>query len=674
MPDWKTELTRHLSSLRLSPTREAEIVNELAEHLENRYEELLSAGLSPAEAEQLTRAELNENDQLLRELQPIERRETSSISISADSRFRPFADLWQDVRHAGRLLRKNPVFTVITVLTLALGIGANTAIFTLINAVMLRPLPIINAHELVLFRVAGPRVPAAASYNFNYPLYEMFRDQTQTLSGVIAANNVGRGRFVVNDGVNGGAAESVQQQRVSGNFFSVMQVDAVKGRIFTEADNNASNTQPGAVISYDYWQRRFALDPNIVGRQVSVNNTPLTIIGVAPLGFFGFDVGARPELWWPIKVLPDPNLQRTASWWIRVLGRVRPGVTREQAQAEVDTIFRRQIDDEASGTAWSSTEQQRNHFERNVTLESGRAGYTSLRRQFRQPLFILMATVGLVLLICCVNVANLLLARAAARRKEIAVRLALGANRFRLMRQLLTESILLSVVGGIASLIIARLCLSVLIGYLPQQSQSALDVIPDARVLGFTLIVSLLTGLLFGLTPAWQATRQSLTGALKDHTGASAGPSRLALNKLLVVTQVALSLFLLIGAGLFVRSLRNLRTVDVGMNYENIVQFSVDTGNAYNAQQRNDLYKGVLERLEALPGAQAATLLYFSLLSGGAISYNFTAPEFSGGPNDNTQCNAIAVLFLRRAKSDRQTLHSEGNWPTVRSYRCHTRC
>ena len=439
------------------------------------------------------------------------------------------------------------------------------------------------------------------------------------------------------------AAESVQQQRVSGNFFSVLQVDAVKGRTFTDADDDPSNTQPGAVISYDYWQRRFALDPNIVGRQVSVNNTPLTIIGVTPPGFFGFDVGARPELWWPIKVIPDPNLKRTTSWWLRVLGRVRPGVTTEQAQAEIDTIFGRQVEDEASGTNWSSTEQKLNHFERNAILESGSAGYTSLRRQFRQPLLILMATVGLVLLICCVNVANLLLARAAARRKEIAVRLALGANRFRLMRQLLTESILLSVVGGIASLIIARLCLTVLTSYLPQQSQSALDVLPDARVLAFTLIVSLGTGLLFGLTPAWQATRLNLTGDLKDHTGASAGPSRLAFNKLLVVTQVALSLFLLIGAGLFVRSLWNLRTLDVGMNYENIVQFSVDTGNAYNTQQRNDLYKRILERLEALPGARSATLLYFSLLSGGGISYNFTAPEFSGRPNDNTECNAMAV-------------------------------
>jgi predicted permease len=314
-----------------------------------------------------------------------------------------------------------------------------------------------------------------------------------------------------------------------------------------------------------------------------------------------------------------------------------------QAQAEVETIFRRQVDEEGARTTWSTSEQRRNHFERHAILEVGATGYTGLRRQFRQPLLILMATVGLVLLIACVNVANLMLARAAARRKEIAVRLALGASRSRLVRQLLTESIFLSVIGGIASLIIARLCVQVLTTYLPQQSRSALDLTVDARVLLFTLTVSILTGLLFGLTPAWQTTRQSLTAGLKDRTGASAGPSRLTVNKLLVVAQVSLSLFLLIGAGLFVRTLRNWRNLDVGMNYENIVQFSLDTGDRYSPQQRSDLSKAVLERLEALPGAHSATLLYFSLLSGSGISFNVSVPGFSAPPDLNTECDSTAV-------------------------------
>jgi predicted permease len=549
--------------------------------------------------------------------------------------------MFQDLRYGVRMLLKSKAFTAVALLSLALGIGANTAIFSLINALMLRMLPVKGAHELVLFKVVGPGVPTGANYNSNYPLYEMFRDRNQSFAGVIAGASVGRARFVVNE--PGAGVESVQQQRVSANLFSVLGVNPVIGRTLIEADDNPANAQPAAVISYDFWQRRFGLDPNVVGRQVTVNNTPLTIVGVTPPGFFGFEVGSRPELWWPIKAISDPNLRRTSSWWIRVIGRLRPGVSVAQAQAEMDAIFRQQIEAEAAGSTNWTVIQRRNHFERNLRLEAGGVGYTRLRQQFRQPLFILMATVALVLLIACVNVANLLLARAATRRKEIAVRLALGAGRFRLLRQLLTESVLLAVLGGAAGLLFARWCLSALITYLPQQSQTALDVAPDARVLAFTLAVSVLTGLLFGLAPAWQATRLNLTASLKDQTGAGAGRSRLALNKLLVVTQVALSLFLLIGAGLFARSLRNLRTLDVGFNYENIVQFSLDTGSGYNAQQRSDLYKRVLARLEALPGAQSATLLYFSLLSGGGVGLTVTVPGYTPAPDENMECNVMAV-------------------------------
>jgi predicted permease len=548
-------------------------------------------------------------------------------------------EMFQDLRFGARMLLKNKMFTLVAVLSLALGIGANTAIFSLINALMLRMLPVKNAEELALFSVAGPNVPSGASYNCNYPLYEMFRDRNQSFTGVIAGAGVGRARLLVNE--PGAVAESVQQQRVSGAFFSVLGVNPVVGRTLIEADDNPASAQPGAVISYEYWQRRFGLDPNVVGRQITVNNTALTIVGVAPPGFFGFEVGTKPELWWPIKAVNDPNLSRESSWWIRVIGRLRPGVSVAQAQAEMETIFQQQINDVAArSTNWTPT-QRRNHFERHVRLEAGGVGYTRLRQQFRQPLFILMAAVGLTLLIACVNVANLLLARAATRRKEIAVRLALGAGRFRLVRQLLTESVLLSLLGGAAGSVFARMCLRGLITYLPQQTQTALDVAPDARVLAFTLVVSVLTGLLFGLAPAWQATRIHLTASLKDQTGASR--SRLALNKTLVVTQVALSLFLLIGAGLFARSLWNLRTLDAGLDYENIVQFSIDPGGGYNAEQRSDLYKQMLARLEALPGAQSATLLYFSLLGGGGVGFNVSVPGYTPAPDENTSCNEMAV-------------------------------
>lgn len=550
-------------------------------------------------------------------------------------------EMIQDLRFGVRMLLKNKAFTAVAVLSLALGIGANTAIFSLINALMLRMLPVKDAQELVLFKVTSPNMPPGGGYNSNYPLYEMFRDRNHSFTGIVTGANVGRARLLVN--VPGAETESVQQQRVSGNFFSALGVTPVVGRTLVEADDDPANTQPGAVISYEYWQRRFGLDPNIVGRQILVNQTTLTIVGVAPPGFFGFEVGAKPELWWPIKAINDPNLGREHSWWIRVIGRLRPGISLAQAQAEMETIFQQQINDVAArATNWSPT-QRRNHFERHISLEAGGVGYTRLRQQFRQPLFILMATVGLVLLIACVNVANLLLARAATRRKEIAVRLALGAGRFRLLRQLLTESVLLSLLGGATGLLFARICLRGLITYLPQQAQTGLDVAPDARVFAFTLIVSVLTGVFFGLVPAWQATRLNLTASLKDQTGGSTSGSRLALNKTLVVTQVALSLFLLIGAGLFLRSLRNLRTLDVGMNYEHIVQFSLDLGGGYNAQQRSDLYKQVLARLETLPGVQSATLLYFSLLSGGGIDLDVSVPGYTPAPDENIQCNVMAV-------------------------------
>jgi len=642
MPDWKAQIRQQLTTLQLAPARENAIVEELSQDLDDCYADLLASGVGEAEAYRQTLAELRESDWLRRELQRVERHyEQEPLLLGTNRRTNMIADLWQDLRFGARMLTKQRGFTLIAVLSLALGIGANTAIFSLINALMLRMLPVKDAQELVLFKVTSPSMQPSGGFNSNYPLYEMYRDRNQSFSGIATGANVGRARFLVN--APGAEPESVQQQRVSGNFFSVLSVNPVAGRMLTEADDNSANTQPGAVISYEYWQRRFGADPNVVGRQVTVNRTSLTIVGVAPPGFFGFEIGTKPELWWPIKVTNDPNLGREHSWWIRVIGRLRPGVTLAQAQADAELIFQQQLNDVAArSTNWTPT-QRRNHFERRLTLEAGGSGYTGLRHQFRQPLFILMATVGLVLLIACVNVANLLLARAATRRKEIAVRLALGAGRFRLLRQLLTESVLLSLLGGAAGLLFARVCLRALVTYLPQQAQTGLDVAPDARVFAFTLLVSVLTGVLFGLVPAWQATRLNLTASLKDQTGGSTSGSRLRLNKSLVVTQVALSLFLLIGAGLFVRSLRNLQSLDVGMSYDNIVQFSVDLGGGYDSQKRSDFYQQLLPRLEKLPGVQSATLLYFSLLGGGGISLNVAVPGYAAAPDENVSCNVMAV-------------------------------
>jgi putative ABC transport system permease protein len=544
-------------------------------------------------------------------------------------------EMFQDLRYGFRMLLNNKMFTLVAALSLALGIGANTAIFSLINAMMLRMLPVKDAQELAIFTTIGGE--RGTGYIFSYPLYEMFRDRNQSFNGVIAGSAVLRARLIVNES---GTVESAQQQRVSGNFFSTLGVGAVVGRMFTEADDNPASAQPAAVISYEFWKRRFGLDPGVVGRKVTINDTPLVIVGVTPPGFSGFEVGARPDLWWPIRVMNDPGLSRRTSVWLRVMGRLRPGASVAQAQAELDVIFKQHFGESIAAPA--GRKGPTTFYGRGVKLETGSGGYT-LHNKFRQPLLILMTTVALVLLIACVNVANLLLSRAATRRKEIAVRLAVGAGRFRLIRQLLTESLLLAMIGGVAGLFFARFCARALLAYLPEQTRGALDVAPDARVLGFTLAISVLTGLLFGLAPAWQATQVNLTASLKDQTGASAGRSRLALNKLLVVTQVALSVFLLIGAGLFVRSLRNLRSLDTGFDHENIVQFSIDPGSGYNLAQRANLNKQMLSRLEALPGARSATLSNSGLLSPYGTITAVTIPGDSRRAEEKPRCWVLNV-------------------------------
>ncbi len=553
-------------------------------------------------------------------------------------------EMFQDLRYGARMLLKSKMYTAVAALSLALGIGANTAIFSLINAMMLRPLAVKAPQELALFSIIEAQ---GTGYALNYPLYEMIRDGGQSFSGVITSGDVGDGRLIVNK-QGGGAVESVQQQRVSGNFFSVLGVDAVVGRALTEADDNPASAQPGAVISYEFWRRRFGLDPGVIGRQITVNDMALTIVGVARPGFFGVEVGSQPDLWWPVKATNDQDSRQKLSqhswWWLRIMGRLRPGVTRAQAQAEVNLIFRRQQDQIAgeNSSNWTPTDRTR-HFEQRLVLESGSAGHTWMRQEFSRPLIILMITVALVLLIACVNIANLLLSRAATRRKEIAVRLAVGAGRFRLIRQLLTESVLLAAIGGGAGLLFARVCARAMLVYLPQENRAALDLSLDARVLGFTLAVSILTGLLFGLAPAWQATRLDLTASLKDQTGAGASRSRLMLNKLLVVTQVALSLLLLVGAGLFARTLRNLRTSDAGINYENIAQFRIDAGSGYNAAQLMDLQKRTLSRLEALPGARSATLSAATLLTGSTLLSRVVPAGYTAAPDENLNCNVLIV-------------------------------
>ncbi|MCI0402319.1 MAG: ABC transporter permease, partial [Acidobacteria bacterium] len=553
-------------------------------------------------------------------------------------------EMFQDLRFGIRLLLKHRVFTAVAVLSLALGVGANTAIFSLINTALLKTLPVKDPQQLVVFMVAGPQ---GTGTGFNYPLVEQFNRNNHSFTGIIAASTAGRMRLT-EPGV-GTQIELVQTGRVSGNFFSELGVGAVAGRTLTEDDDKPAGAQPVAVISYNFWKRRFGLDPGVVGRKITLDDFPFTIVGVAPPGFFGFEVGSAPDLWWPIRMTPQvmpgsQALNDSGHRWLFVMARLKPGVSVEQARAEMDAVFRQQLNEIAPERVASFTPaQRRNYFERNIQLVAGGTGFTWLREQIKQPLLILMTIVGLVLLIACANVANLLLARAAGRRKEIAVRLAIGAGRWRLIRQLLTESLLLAALSGALGLLLAQLGARLLLAYLPKERTATFDLTPDAQVLGFTLAVSLLTGILFGLAPALGATRLDLNSSLKDAVGGGAGRSRLTPHKLLIVTQVALSLFLLVGAGLFVRSLRNLKNLDAGFDRENVVLFSLNTPGGYTLAQRVNLYQRALERLEALPGARAASLASFSLLSGSGTNSNIVVEGYANQPDEDMDCHRLWV-------------------------------
>ena len=556
-----------------------------------------------------------------------------------------------DLRFAFRQVLKNPGFTAVAVLTLALGIGANTAIFTVINALMLRSLPVKKPDELV--QVVTRSRSGQVDHSFDYPFYELLRDNTHNLAALFFAGGVGnKDRLIVSSDQASPTAEFVRAQIVSGNFFTALGVPAFLGRTFTPTDDQPGNAQPAIVISHGFWQRRFGGDSSIIGKIVSFNDVPFTIVGVTPPGFFGVQPGENPELWWPAQMSPqvdrDPAGRRLKQGYssFRLFGRLGPGVDRSRAEAELRIVFQRWLQEYAERRAskWSASEQ-RSHFAQKLELQSGHAGYAAARQQFRRPLLILMVIVAVVLLIACANVASLLLARAAARTREFSVRSALGAGRLRLMRQLLTESLLLAAAGGLLGLLLAQSGTGMLLKFMDVENNPvSFDVAPDSRVLLFTATVALLTGLLFGLVPALRSSRTDLAAALKGTAGTVAGsPSRQRVNQALVVTQVALSLVLLIGAGLFVRTLRNLKVMDMGFNRENVVLFSLDFTERLDAARRTALYKELLTRLETLPGLRSASVYNFGLLSGNNWTDKFLAEGQVAGADEDLSCHGMCA-------------------------------
>ncbi len=529
----------------------------------------------------------------------------------------------RDAEFALRGFRKTPGFAAVAILSLGLGIGANTAIFTLMDRVVLRALPVQRPQELALLTSNGPirahlETSYDSSYCFSYPMYRDFRDRAPGFSGVLAWFRSAASFS------SGGRTELIHINLVTGNFFGVLGVRTVLGRPITAEDERAPGSSPVAVLSHAFWVRRFGSNPSVLNQAVNVNNHLLTVIGVAQPGFQGLAVGESPELFVPVtmeaQMVPGmPELRDRRSLWLNVIARLKPGVSRAAAEAAINAFWRPILETELKDIPQASASFQSRFVQRHLTLVPAANGISSLRMMFQAPLVLLMALVALVLLIACANVANLMIARAAARKKEIAIRLALGASRRDIVRQILVESVVLSIAGGGVGVLLAMWIGGMLLRLLPLGALiSAISTEPDLRILAFTAAISILSGILFGLAPALQTTRPDVASAMKEQAAnVSGGGSQVMYRKALVVVQVALSLVLLIGAGLFLKSLRNLRQIDTGFHTDHLMSFAINPSlNGYDAARAVPLFDRLIASVKSLPGVRSEGVSQTPLLTG----------------------------------------------------------
>jgi len=527
--------------------------------------------------------------------------------------------LAQDLRYAFRTLRKSPLFSAVAVLSLALGIGANTAIFTLIHQLILQPLPVRNPEQLVMLAGRGRHYGGNNGRDkLSYPMYQDIRGKNQVFSGMFCSHGTTMSLTFE------GRTELVAGEVVSGNYFPVLGIGAAIGRVFNASDDLYQGGHPLAVLSYRYWKARFGGDRDIVGRKIIVNGYPLTIIGVSQAGFDGVEPGYAPQIRVPITmndVLPRSDYGRLNDRrfrWVEVFGRLKPGIGIEKAQAGLQPLFHQILEMEVQQQPFAKASPfvKREFLKMSMQVMPGSKGRSNLRDTYAKPLLALMAIVVLVLLIACSNLANLLIARASARQKEIAVRLALGASRGRLVRQLLVESLLLSAAGGALGVGLAVLVDEALIGFLPSGGiPLSLSSTPDFAVLGFTSLVSVLAGVIFGLVPALQSTRPQLANTLKDQAAAVLPGGSVAFRKTLVVCQVALSLLLMIGAGLFLQSLQHLKGLNPGFEVKNLLSFGVEpTLSRYDVPWTVDYYRRLTDRLKTVPGVESSTVAVIPVL------------------------------------------------------------
>jgi predicted permease len=545
--------------------------------------------------------------------------------------------MWNDLRFGFRTLRRSPVFTIVAVLSLALGIGANTSIFSLLSQVMFRFLPVADPARLVVFHTEGQRNGRSSSDNFeavfSYPMYRDLRDRNQVFSGVIT-----RSSAPVSLSYNG-QTERARAEMVSGNFFDVLGVRPFIGRLLTQDDDGAPGAHPVVVLSHGCWKRRFGSNSGIVNQKVTLNGHPMIVLGVTPPFFHGVLAGDTPDVLAPMAM----KREITPTWyalddredrWLSIFARLKPGVRLPHARAAMNVLYRSISEGELA------------------QLKDPPSGINSLRADWETPLVALMAMVGLVLLIACANVANLLLARAASRQKEMAIRLAIGASRGSIVRQLVVENLMVSFAGGLAGVLVAIWTTDALLRLLPEDATGGwLAATLDFRTLGFALMLSIVTGLLFGLVPAIVSTRPDLSSSLKDQSAnvtASGGQARF--RRIFIVAQVALSLLLLVGAGLFARSLFNLMTQNPGFHAEKLLTFSVDPSlSGYDAPRGFSFYRDLQQRLAVMPGVRSVGAATMGPFGHSARSGNITVEGYPAKEDEEVgaQQDGLAPDYFR---------------------------
>lgn len=533
----------------------------------------------------------------------------------------------QDIRYAVRMLRKNPGFSGVVVLTLALGIGANAAIFSLTDKVLLQSLPVTNPNQLAVLSVRNPHTgpetdaerQAAEVVSFSYPMYQDLRDRNDVFSGVLA-----RGGADMNVSY-GDQNERVHAELVSGNYFQVLGVHPWAGRLLTQDDDRTPGAHPVAVISYGFWDRRFGKDSSIVGKTILANEYPVTVIGVAAPGFYGVNFYSSPDIWVPLMMtpvfnpLPPTRLQDRHHQWLTLMARRKDGISQEQAQASLALLYHQIRESDAQQLGAVSAFDREQFLARQIVVRPGGQGFQTLQRQLRTSLLLLFGATCIVLLILCGNLANLMMARATVRAQEISVRLALGAGRLRLLRQWLTEGIVLAVLGGAAGIFVALWVKAALLFFIPPASRANLDSPVGWRFVGFVLLVSIVVGVAFSLAPAIQAARHAAVPALHLESRSFTAANRLfSLRSGLILLQVALSLPLLITAALLLRTLQNLRGLETGFDKRNVLIATVNPSlNGYSPEKSKNFFNELLLRVRSLPGVNSASLASDSPISGG---------------------------------------------------------